>query len=56
MTDLVVEITAGDIRYGVWCERCALPSRVEVDMLWIRPSGVTLLATAGACGDCGGMS
>jgi hypothetical protein len=41
------------MRTGLWCERCALPSRVEVDALWLRESGVTVLGTFTTCTDCG---
>ncbi|GIH91956.1 hypothetical protein Psi01_25860 [Planobispora siamensis] len=43
----------GTPRTGLWCERCALPSAVEVDVYFIVGSGEPMVAgTHSTCPGC----
>ncbi len=48
---LTLHVASGPIRTGLWCERCLLPSVVEVDLFWLRTTGVTRLGTYRECLD-----
>lgn len=46
-------LTPGTPETGIWCEPCALPSVVRVPFYNVNESGVSLVAAAAACTECG---
>jgi len=46
---LTIRVVPGTPRTGLWCESCLLPSRVELDLWWLRADGLRLIAIATAC-------
>lgn len=48
------EVHVLDERTGLWCDHCALPSVIEVDVALVAPTSLTVVArdTASVCTDC----
>ena len=46
-------LTPGTPETGVWCESCALPSVIRVALYQLSDSGVSHVATAAVCTECG---
>lgn len=46
---LKVTLSAGTPRRGLWCERCSLPSVVEVDLWMLTSAGMRLVGTHRKC-------
>jgi hypothetical protein len=44
--ELVITLTPGEQRRGLWCDTCSLPSRVEQDFYSITKRGVSTLTSA----------
>lgn len=54
MTDeRTIELWPVNLRTGLWCTRCQLPSMVEFDLATIGDDGVTVVAEAATvCTEC----
>jgi hypothetical protein len=50
--ELVITLTPGEQRRGLWCDTCLLPSRVEQDFYSVTKRGVSTL-TFGTCAEHG---
>lgn len=50
---VTVHVTAGDPEPGYWCDRCLLPSAVELPIHGLHEHGVMELGRLRACPDCG---
>lgn len=48
-----VHIETTEPEVGIWCEPCALPSKVRVRAVMITGRGVSPLVTAEQCENCG---
>ncbi len=49
---LVINVRVGEPIFGQWCDRCLLPSRIEIPLYRVHDDGTeTPLATAGHCTD-----
>lgn len=46
-----VVVVPGTPRAGIWCQSCALPSVVEVDVWALMPSGLRKLGTVTRCAE-----
>jgi hypothetical protein len=44
-----IEITLSVREVGLWCDRCALPSKVDVGMYRLREDGVALVGSFVKC-------
>lgn len=49
---VVVDIVPGTPTVGLWCDRCQLPSGVEVPVHALSASGVGQIAVMRHCTDC----
>ena len=49
---MIVTLVPGEQRRGLWCDDCALPSRIEQDVHTLTRHGVGTL-TVSRCMDCG---
>lgn len=49
---VVIHITPGTPRFGLWCPACLLPSGYEVPMHTLTRSGVGTLGVIRRCHDC----
>lgn len=49
----IVLLTPGTPEVGVWCGPCSLPSAVRVALYQLGETGVSLIATAEMCTECG---
>lgn len=52
--DIVVTLIPGVPKTGLWCERCALPSRIEIPLHMLSSHGVSELTTVVYCDEHGG--
>jgi hypothetical protein len=46
---VVGRIVSGDVRLGIWCDRCLLMSRFEVDVFVLSDDGLSSLGTVTGC-------
>jgi hypothetical protein len=55
MAERTVTITLipGEPATGLWCDRCALPSRIEVPLYMATSRGVSTLRTVAYCAEHG---
>lgn len=55
MATITIEAHTLDTRTGEWCDSCALPSRVEVDVAIVASDSLRVLAraTGSLCATCG---
>lgn len=54
-TGRMVELSPTNVRVGLWCDTCHLPSRVELDLARLDDGGVTLAyREVSLCTECPG--
>lgn len=46
---VVATVTPGEPRLGIWCDRCLLSSRFEVDVFIVSVHGVSKVGTYEGC-------
>lgn len=46
---VTVNLTVGEPETGLWCERCALPSRAELPIYAVTNRGVSKLSPVSVC-------
>lgn len=49
---LVIHLTLGEPRTGIWCDDCMTSGAFEVDVLRLKDDGVQVVGTARRCITC----